>query len=247
VLAASALACCGPAEPRNTADATNASAGAATAQEPPAAPLPWRYLPALAAGVPAGLAAEPVLELADGLRGHARFVVAVASGDAPVRVEVWDFSQLNEREKLERVGEPQLLLDLREPDAALAADAVAALRREIASPATETVRPLGLPGEPAAVLAELARLAAASAGPGDAATRARALAQFTRGLDDRLLWDRLPELLRRLRGAPWTVGTQSPVGARRVRISATEGARPLTLELTRTQDRWTLSDVVDGP
>lgn len=218
-----------------------------TADEPVVPPEPWRYGPALAGAVPAGQSAAPVLELADGLRGRARIVVAVAAGDAPVRLEVWDFSQNNERGVLARIGDPVVLLDLHDADARLAADAVAELRREIASPGNEAVRPLGLPGEPTALPAELARLAAATTGPGDAATRTHALAQLIRGLDDRLVWEeaRLPELLRRLQTGAWTVGEATPIGARRMRLAATEGTRPLQLELARTQDRWAIVAVED--
>jgi hypothetical protein len=192
--------------------------------------------------------AEPVLELADGVRGRARIVVAVAGGDKPVRLEVWDFSQNNERGLLARLGDPEILLDLGDVRGRLVTTAVATLRREMAMPGRERVRPLGLPGEPAAVVAELARLASESTGAPDAATRARALALFIRGVDDRLVWDdaRLPELLRRLQNAPWVTGASTPVGARRVRISATEEGRPVQLELARTQDRWALVGVTDG-
>jgi hypothetical protein len=243
-----ALAACG--RPANTADATTAArADPAPVTTTPApaepAPEPWRYAPALAAAVPAGHSAAPVLELADGVRGRARIVVAVATGDAPVRLEIWDFSQNNERGVLARLGDPVVLLDLRDirdADARLAADAVADLRREIASPGNEVVRPLGLPGEPTALPAELARLAAACTGTGDAPTRTHALARLIRGLDDHLVWEqaRLPELLRRLQTGPWTVGEATPLGARRMRLAATEDARPLQLELARTQDRWAL-------
>jgi len=212
------------------------------------APGPWRYGQALADAVPPGLAASPVLELADGSRGRGRFVVAVAGADAPARLELWTFSQRNERDRLERVGAPELLLDLGELDAGvdLPEPLMTGLRREIASPGNEQIRARGLPGEPGAVLVELARLAAASTGPDAPELRARALAAFTAGLDDRLLWTRLPELLRRLRGGPWGVGEPTPVGARRVRFSAREGDRAVTLELTRTQDRWVLSEVADA-
>jgi hypothetical protein len=97
-----------------------------------------------------------------------------------------------------------------------------------------------------AVLAELARLAAAATGPGEPALRARSLAEFTRGLDERLMWERLPGLLQRLRSGPWSVGEPSPLGARRVRFSAREGDKTVTLELTRMQERWMLSEVVEG-
>ena len=193
--------------------------------------------------------AEPVLELADGVRGRARIVVAVAGGDRPVRLEVWDFSQNNERGLLTRLGDPEILLDLGDVRGRLVTGALATLRREMAMPGHERVRPLGLPGEPATVVAELARFASETTAATDAATRARSLASFIRGVDDTLLWDdaRLPELLRRLQNAPWVTGTSTPLGTRRVRISATEEGRPLQLELARTQDRWALVGVTDGP
>jgi hypothetical protein len=198
--------------------------------------------------VPPGLAASPVLELAEGLRGRGRFVVAVAGAEVPARLEVWTFSQFNERDRLERVGPPELLLDLGQLDATvdMPAELVAELRRAIASPGNESVRAQGLPGEPAAVLAELARLAAAATGPGEPALRARALAEFTRGLDEQLMWERLPQLLLRLRAGPWSIGEPTPLGARRVRFSATERIGSVTLELTRMQERWVLSGVAEG-
>jgi len=195
--------------------------------------------------VPPGLAASPVLELGDGLRGRGRIVVAVAAADSPARLEVWTFSQFNARDRLERVGTPELLLDVGElaADARLPGELVAGLRREIASPGSESVRVQGLPGEPAAVLVELARLAAVATGPGEPGLRARALAEFTRGLEERLLWERLPELLQRLRAGPWRVGEPTPLGTRRVRFTASEGERSLTLELARMQERWILTEV----
>ena len=199
--------------------------------------------------MPPGLAVSPVLELGDGVRGRGRIVVAVAGADASARLEVWTFSQFNEHDRLERVGTPELLLDLGELDAGigLPGELVAGLRREIASPGSESVRMLGLPGEPAAVLAELARLAATATSPGEPALRARALAEFTRGLEERLFWERLPELLRRLRAGPWSVGEPTPLGARRIRFTAREGDRSLTLELARMQERWILTEVVEEP
>lgn len=253
VTAAVALAACAP-TPQNAADTSNAAASAsdakasAPASTPTPAPAnePWRYGPTLAAAVPPGLAASPVLELAEGLQGRGRFVVAVAGADAPARLEVWTFSQFNERDRLERVGPPELLLDLGRLEAGMPGELVAGLRRDIASPGNESVRAQGLPGEPVAVLAELARLAAAATGPGEPALRARSLAEFTRGLDERLMWERLPGLLQRLRSGPWSVGEPSPLGARRVRFSAREGDKTVTLELTRMQERWMLSEVVEG-
>lgn len=223
----------------NAADATKPGS-----VEPGPAVLPWRYGPALTAAVPAGVVAEPVVEVADGLRGRARMVVAVAQGEAPVRLEIWDFSQNNPRERLERVDAPVVLLDL-DPAGKPAADAVlVALRREMASPASESSRPVGLAvtGEGSELLAELARLAAEATAKGEG--RARALARFCQGLDDQLLWSgRLAELLQRLAHGPWTIGEVTPLGTRRVRVAVKEGERALQVELARTQDRWVLTDV----
>lgn len=250
---AAALVACGQ-SPQNAADTNNAPASSAAKEDalasaptPTPASEPWRYGPTLAAAVPPGLAASPVLELAEGLQGRGRFVVAVAGADAPARLELWTFSQFNERDRLERVGPPELLLDLGQMEAGVGmpGELVAGLRRDIASPGNETVRAQGLPGEPAAVLAELARLAAAATGTGEPELRARALAEFTRGLDEGLLWERLPQLLRRLRAGPWSVGEPTLLGARRVRFTAREGAGSVTLELTRLQERWVLSQVAE--
>lgn len=211
--------------------------------------LAWRYGPALAKGVPAGVVAEPVLEMADGLRGRARVVVAVAEGEAPARLEIWDFSQNNPRELLERVDAPVVLLDLGRTGAeALADEVLEDLRREMASPASDSSRPVGLAvrGEPPELLAELARNAAEATGKGPG--RAAALARVTRGLEDRLLWSaEFPGLLRRLAGGPWEIGATTPVGARRVRVQVREGGRALQVELARTQDRWVLADVTEVP
>lgn len=228
---------------QNAVDATNPG-GAAPAEAGPAV-LPWRYGPALAAAVPAGVVAEPVLEVADGLRGRARIVVAVAEGATPVRLEIWDFSQNNPRDRLERVDAPVVLLDLNPAAAVVADEVLAGLRREMASPASESGRAVGLAVKEASELpAELARLAAEATGTGEG--RARALARFTQGLDDHLLWSgRLAELLRRLARGAWQVGEVTPLGARRVRVAAREGERALRLELARTQDRWVLTDVAE--
>ena len=237
-----ALACGAPEAP--PAKTSNPVAIAVPA---PAAPSPWRYTPALAAAIPTGTHAEPVLELADGLHGRARIVVAVAIAEAPARLEIWDFSQNNDKALLARIGPPQVLLTLAASpaDTGWDRDAAAALRREIAGPGNEAVRPLGLVGEAAALLPELARLAAAST-QGDAPTRARALAHFTRGLDERLLLERLPELLRRLQGPAWTIDRPVDLGPRRVKISARDGEHNLEFELIRTQlgggHGWMITD-----
>jgi hypothetical protein len=200
---------------------------------------------------------EPVLEQADGLHGHARIVVAVTSSEATAdppqtRLEVWGFSQNNDKGLLARNGPPLVLYKLTVSPADAHWDTVGAdaLRREIAGPGNETFRPLGLPGEPAALWPELARLAAASV-DADPPTRARSLAELTRGLDEQLLFTRLPELVRRLRGPAWQLDPPVQLGPRRVKISGRDGETRVELELTRTQlgsgsdHGWMLTEVKD--
>lgn len=238
-----ALACCGPAEPPPATTAGDAVVTTpATAKPEPAAPTPspWHYAPALAAAIPPGLNVEPVLEQADGLHGHARIVVAVTSAETTAepqtRLEIWGFSQDNDKGLLTRNGSPLVLYRLTASPADAHWDVAGAdaLRREIAGPGNETFRPLGLPGEPAALWPELARLAAASV-DADPPTRARSLATLTRGLDEPLLFTRLPELVRRLRGPALQLGPPVQLGPRRVKISGRDGETNIELELTRTQ------------
>jgi hypothetical protein len=211
------------------------------AQTPATAPEPWLYAPALRDSIPAGLAVRPVFELADGGRGRAEIGVAVARPGAAPRLEVWEFSQNNPRERLERVGEARELVALDAPREARGQ--LDAIRTSIARPGNEFVRIRGLDGEPEAIVAELQRLAAtvrdAAASPEQ---RAEALAGLTRALDDHLLFteNRLPELFAALTGT-LEVAAREPVGERRVVVTLREPPRRLTF--ARTGERWALSDL----
>ncbi len=224
-----------PADARTTAPAP---------VEPAPTPQPWRYGPALAASIPQGLAVVPVLEWAHGHRGRARIVVAVAEADVPARLEVWDFSQHNERGLLERDLDPVRLLDLADATPVLDPEILAGLRRDLATPGSERVRPLGLVGSPAAVLADLQR-AAQACFDGDATSRTAALATVVRGLDDGIAFEtaRLPELILRLRHGTWQVGVATQISERRVAVAVQADQQPLRVELSRTQDRWAVRSV----
>ncbi|PCC71401.1 hypothetical protein SAMN02745121_00943 [Nannocystis exedens] len=211
------------------------------AQTPARAPEPWLYGPALRDSTPAGLAVRPVFELADGRHGQAEIGVAVARPGAAPRLEVWEFSQNNPRERLERVGEARELVALDAPREARGQ--LDTIRTAIARPGNEFVRVRGLDGEPEAIVAELQRLAAtvrdAAAGPEQ---RAEALADLTRALDDHLLFteNRLPELLAALVGE-LAVASREALGERRVAVTLREPPHRLTF--ARTGDRWVLSEL----
>lgn len=211
------------------------------AQTPARAPEPWLYGPALRDSIPAGLAVRPVFELADGRHGRAEIGVAVARPGAAPRLEVWEFSQNNPRERLERVGEARELVALEGPREARGQ--LDAIRTAIAHPGNEFVRMRGLDGEPEAIVAELQRLAAAVRD--DAASpelRAQALADLTRALDDHLLFteNRLPELLA-ASSRELTVAAREAIGERRVTVTLREPPHRLTF--ARTGDRWALSEL----
>ncbi|MDC0718237.1 hypothetical protein [Nannocystis bainbridge] len=211
------------------------------AQTPARAPEPWLYAPALHEAIPAGLAVRPVFELADGHKGRAEIGVAVASPGAAPRLEVWEFSQNNPKERLQRVGEARELVALDAPREARGQ--LDAIRTAIARPGNEFVRMRGLDGEPEAIVAELQRLAATvrdeAASP---ELRAEALASLTRALDDHLLFteNRLPGLLAALAGE-LVIASREPVGERRVIVTTREPPHRLTF--ARTGDRWALVEL----
>jgi hypothetical protein len=181
---------------------------------------------------------EPVFELADGHTGRAQIGVAVGIGTR-VRLEVWDFDQNNPRERLERVGEPRELVAL---DGSGGRAEIDAVRKAIARPNNEYVRPRGLDGPPEALPEALARLASiAGDGKESLELRVPALAAFVRGLDDHVLFERnlLPALLGALPAASREVARTEALGERRRRLTLKEP--PHVLEFARSGERWVLS------
>jgi hypothetical protein len=182
---------------------------------------------------------EPVFELADGHTGRAQIGVAVGIG-TQVRLEVWDFDQNNPRERLERVGEPRELVAL---DGSGGRAEIDAVRKAIAKPGNEYVRPRGLDGPPETLPAGLARLASmVRDGKEPLELRVQALASFVRALDDHVLFDKnsLPELLEALPVTGEVARTEA-LGERRQKLTLKEP--PHVLVFARSDERWVLSDV----
>lgn len=235
VLAFALLACQGGRE-------TPPAAGTAAAGPPAgkASAEPWQYTPALRAAVKeSGSVVEPVFELADGRTGRAQIGVAVGTG-TQLRLEVWDFDQNNPRERLERVGEPRRLVAL---DGSGGRAEIDAVRKAIAQPGNEYVRPRGIEGSPEALpgeLGELARLIDDGKEPIE--QRVRALARLVRALDDHALFEAnlLPALLEALPTGREVARTEA-LGERRVRVILKEPAHVLVF--ARSGERWALTDV----
>lgn len=229
---ATSLLGCGEAETRALQPAPDPS--------PPVVAEPWHYAPALRAGTPADVAAAPVFELADGHTGVAQIAVAVARAGAPPRLELWEFDQNNPRERLERVGEAKELVAL---DGSGGREQLEAIRKAIARPGNEFVRPRGISSPPEELLHELVRLAGVVRDEAAAPKfRAEALAKLTFALDDRLLFERnsLPPLLAALASGDWRVAEQKAVGERRREVVVR--APRHRFELARAGERWMLSE-----
>lgn len=180
-----------------------------------------------------------MFELADGHRGRAQIGVAVAPAGAAPRLEVWEFDQNNPRERLERVGEARELVAL---DGRGGREEIDAVRKAIARPGNEYVRPRGLAGPPATTLAELGRLAR-TVGDAGAGTeeRVEALARVARGLDDAVLFERnqLPELLAVLSRGDLVVARTEALGERRQRLVVQAGP---VLVFARSGERWVVAE-----
>lgn len=212
----------------------------------PAAPSgPFRYAETVTKAIEPGAHAELLLELAVGSKGRLRAVVAVArehpsTADEPVSVELWTFDQRNEAGVLEPTGErvPLLRTSTRVPSR----PAVGEFHRELATPGAEIHRHLGAAGEgPEAVLATLTDAAVrARASGSDTATRAAAVAEVFRGLDDGLLFERdgLAAALEALAAGRWRASAVTSASERRASVTTTGGD---TLELLRKGDGWVVS------
>ena len=252
-LALAAVCACqgGTASERAPAAATPSPSASATPEDTSNEPR-WRYLPAFRAVAEplgeGGVGAAPVLEVANGRTGHARFLVAVVrpGEDPELRVELWAFSQNNARGLLEPAGEPiAAVVRLRSSDPR--APELERLREEIATPGVEKTRPRGLESEtPTAFVEALTRAAKAASAPGEASARAEALARVIRGVDDTILLERdavfrvfeLAEVDR-----DWVEIEPSSPTSRRRRLDAAAPNDPLSLELLQTRDGWILSAI----
>jgi hypothetical protein len=234
-----APAACGREESRPAKDA------GPVAEEPAPGPvLRWRFLPTLQASLPSGVTAVPIMEVGLPHRGKVRIVAAAfRPGRATqLRVEVLDFDQNNERDKLELEREPTPILRL--DGAKPRSKELATLRRQMATPQSKVYRPLGLDvAGPAELVARLAAAATEArdetAGPRE---RAQALADLVRGLDDSIVLERdeLHSVIDEFENGPWSIDEDTKQGARRHSVLVTAQGRSLRLEIVRASGGWAL-------
>jgi hypothetical protein len=244
VVAASVLApvACGREESRP------AKAAGPVAQEPALGPvLRWRFLPTLQASLPSGVTAVPIMEVGLPHRGKVRIMAAAfrPGQKTPLRVELLDFDQNNERDKLELEGEPTSILRL--DGAGSRSKELLPLRRQMAAPRSKVYRPLGLDvAGPAELVARLTTAAKTTrddtAGAQD---RAQALADLVRGLDDSIVFERdeLYLALETFGQGPWSIEQDAAESARRHAVVATARGRSLKLGIVRTSGGWTLASM----
>jgi hypothetical protein len=236
-----AQAACGDRESRPAED------GKPAAEEPEKAPGPvlrWRFLPTLKASLPSDVTAVPIMEVGLPHRGKVRIVAAAfRPGQAPsLRVELLDFDQNNERDRLELEGEPTTILRLEAGQAR--SKELLPLRRQMAAPQSKVYRPLGLDvAGPAELVAALAAAAATIRDEtAEARARAQALADLVRGLDDSIVFERdeLHAVLEELGKGPWTSAEDAAISPRRHSVIATAHGRSLKLEIVRASGGWAL-------
>jgi hypothetical protein len=229
---------------RESTPAGDASPVAEGAKQAPGPALRWRFSPTLEASLPSGVTAVPIMEVGLPHRGKVRIVAAAfRPGQAtPLRVELVDFEQNNERDKLEIEGEPTAILRLEagQPRSTV----LLTLRRQIAAPQSKVYRPLGLDvAGPAELVRELAAAAATIADEtAEAQARAQALADVVRGLDDAIVFERdeLHAVLEAFGHGPWSIDEETTISARRRSLVATAPGWSLKLEIVRASGGWAL-------
>ncbi len=157
--------------------------------QPEAPPRPeFRFGPTLEAHKPADSAMELVAEVGDAATGTMTLVLAHHDGSA-LTLAAWRFSSTGEDDTLEPAGPPAPLLAVL-PGQSTDADALDALLRTRAAAHTVKHRPQGVEAADAArALRTISDDARASLETDSSpAEQTKALARFTRGLDDGLLF-----------------------------------------------------------
>ncbi len=245
VVATLALGACG--------DGPSAPSGATPSPkaEPVAAPVElqpgdeaFRFGPTIAAYRPEGATMLPLAEVGDPTNAGLEVVVSTPAAHGPT-IALWRFASTGDKDTLEPAAPPTPLLSVRagDPDDA---EALAALRTRMAAGHAVTTRPQGIEAaDAAAALASMHEDAVAvldPAAPPDA--RAKALARFTRGLDDDLLFTRRG-LGRALAALQPTHNTESPTDPTARRVTLERGS--VLLSMLRKGDGWTVATIEPTP
>lgn len=186
----------------------------------------------------------PLAEVGDATNAGLEVVVATPAAHGPT-IALWRFASTGEKETLEPAAPPTPLLSVRagDPDDA---DALAALRTRMAAGHAVTTRPQGIAASDASAALASMHDDAVIVLDADAApdARAKALARFTRGLDDDVLFTRrgLARALAALLPAHPTEPPADP-SARR----ATLGRGPVSVSMLRKGDGWTIATLKAKP
>lgn len=180
-----------------------------------------------------------VAEVGDAATGGLSLVVAHHDG-AALSLAAWRFTSTGEDDTLVPVGAPSPLLGLR-PGDPTDRDTLDALVRTRAAGHTVGGRPQGIDApDAAAALGTLHGYASATLDPKlQPQTRADALASFTRGLDDGLLFSR-DGLSRTLATLAAAQAPSAPQGSQR-RASVTWGSA--TVSMLRKGDGWAIDSL----
>jgi len=206
---------------------------------PVAAPSGFQFEATLNAHRPEGSAVELVAEVGNAATGQLSLVVAHHDGTA-LSLAVWRFASTGEDDTLVPTGAPEPLLALR-PGEPTDSQTLDALVRTRAAGHTVGGRPHGVAASDASTALRSLHGSAATALDLQAspAARTEALAAFTRGLDDAVLFSR-KGLLRTLATLSSTASPSAPEGSER-RASVRWGSA--SVSMLRKADGWAIDSV----
>ena len=160
-----------------------------------------------------------------------------------VQIQLWDFDQNNDMDRLELVGEPVRILRLSADSPR--AKSLTRLREQMATPGRVLHRHDSLPVENPLVLIEQLCVFRSQLFLNETSGSARVLAMTSilRAVDERISWqgDRLPQLFQELEGCetePLEVEALSP---RRSRVTLGRGARKRSAEVWKKGTGWRLA------
>ena len=223
-----------------------------TATGPPSAPTkaepasPFRYGPTLREAVPSGVTVEPLLEVASPDEARLHIVAAVHRPNATpaLRIELWPFTQHNDKGTLAPEGEPELVIPIRrgQPEP----PELPKLRVRLAAASSQVARPAGLGVDEAnallPALAKHARVVRDENATADA--RVAGLVALFRGFDDHVVFETrdLPGAIDALAAGTWNAGEARSISARRSEVTIPTEP-PQTIEIAKKSGGWAITDV----
>lgn len=204
---------------------------------------PFRYGPTLRDAIPKGVTVEPLLEVASPDEARLHIVAAVhRPGETPpLRIELWPFTQHNEKGTLASEGDPVPVIPIRTGEAE--PPDLPKLRVRLAAATSQVARPVGLEADDAiallAAMSEHAKVVRNTDAAPDA--RVAALASLFRGFDDHVVFETrdLPAAIDSLASGAWTQGKPRTISPRRIAVTV-EGQE---IEVAKKSGGWAITDV----